>query len=88
MCVCVCVSQVAGPSSDERAPDVPACNTLFYGVVGQQLQESDAASYYNPIEAVVVADLVTSLLSAAVKVWVWVWVWVCVCACVCVRLWG
>ena len=37
-------------------------NTLFVGVRGKQHQEGDAPSYFNPLEATVVVDLVVSLL--------------------------
>eukprot|EP00877_Chromochloris_zofingiensis_P007320 jgi/Chrzof1/2841/Cz12g00230.t1 len=39
-------------------------NTLFFGVRGQQFQESDAPSYFNPLEASTLVDLVESLLTA------------------------
>ena len=37
---------------------------LFYGVRGRQAREGDAPSWHNPLEASVVAELVSGLLGA------------------------
>ncbi|KAL2650062.1 hypothetical protein R1flu_018190 [Riccia fluitans] len=36
---------------------------LFYGVKGQQMREGESPSYFNPVEAVKVVDLISGLLS-------------------------
>jgi len=40
----------------------PACNTLLYGVLGQEVCDGSAATFFNPQEAEVVVSLVASLI--------------------------
>ncbi|KAG1666994.1 hypothetical protein FOA52_014306 [Chlamydomonas sp. UWO 241] len=51
-----------GKGGGDAAEDTGGGNCLFYGVRGVQVQESDAPSFHNPIEAAVLVDLVQSLL--------------------------
>ncbi|GIL79433.1 hypothetical protein Vretimale_18310 [Volvox reticuliferus] len=44
---------------------VAPSHLLFFGVRGQQHQELDAPSYFNPLEAATVAELVDSLIKAS-----------------------
>ncbi|GLI68259.1 hypothetical protein VaNZ11_012614 [Volvox africanus] len=44
---------------------VAPSHLLFFGVRGQQHQELDAPSYFNPLEATTVTDLVDSLIKAS-----------------------
>jgi putative helicase MOV10L1 len=37
--------------------------TLFYGVKGQQMREAGAPSFFNPLEAVALVDLLSQLLT-------------------------
>ncbi|CAM6089205.1 unnamed protein product [Calypogeia fissa] len=55
-------SQIAPPRDwDElKGRDFPM---LFYGVKGQQMREGESPSYFNPVEAGKVADLITGLIS-------------------------
>lgn len=42
-------------------------SVLFYGVRGQQQQDADAPSYHNPLEALAVVELLSSLLEAPAR---------------------
>ncbi|GAB4815315.1 hypothetical protein N2152v2_002361 [Parachlorella kessleri] len=53
---------------EEEVPLAALANLLFYGVLGQQTREGEAASYFNPIEASVVVDLVQGLLGSGAGV--------------------
>lgn len=52
----------ASGSEEVFDEDLLPASVLFYGVRGAQLREGEAPSYFNPVEAAVLVDLVAGLL--------------------------
>lgn len=44
--------------------NIASASLMYYGVNGQQMREGDIPSYYNPLEAAAIADLVQGLLNS------------------------